>query len=96
MGRSGDDFDLVACRLPLSRSLPPHTQLLSTTSMDDDAYPPGNFEPEVEPVEADAGEAYVSEIGSSSTAIRNGKRKREAPPPNATLTSEQIQAKLVR
>lgn len=70
--------------------------------MEDDSYPPGNYAPE--PVEEEfEGEdegAYAEHeqdaAGPSSSARASTKRKREAPDANATLTSEQIQAKLVR
>ena len=91
----------LSASLTLSPAHPLAARLsLALWPMEDDSYPPGNFAPE-EPVaedvlEAGEGEAYgVADVGSSST-VRGGKRKREAPPPNATLTSEQVQAKLVR
>jgi hypothetical protein len=99
--RTADGPLALSASLTLSPAHPHAARLsLALWPMEDDSYPPGNFAPE-EPVaedvlEAGEGEAYgVADVGSSST-VRGGKRKREAPPPNATLTSEQVQAKLVR
>lgn len=71
-------------------------------TMEDDSYPPGNFtlddQPEEEEEVFNAPAAVVVGESSSSwpTTSSSKKRKRELPDPNAPLTSDQVQAKLVR
>lgn len=69
--------------------------------MEDDSYPPGNFahddqhDEEEEEEVFDAPGVVVGESSSTSWPTSK-KRKRDLPDPNAPLTSDQVQAKLVR